>query len=258
MESTPARDAPRSIRISAVEVLVVRGAAPQPPAGDRQRQVRAESFYDSRRPAYRSPAPAWTGGEMTSHYLRIGTDAGAEGFYGPIEAEIAWLIARKIAPELVGEDALAGNVHWDLLERLERHGRHGHYKMALSAIDNALWDLRGTVFEAPVWQLLGGCARERIPAYLSTLGSSLELDEVRAVASSARAEGFAGQKWFFGDGPSARACPSRRASTSMTGRSCFPTSPTACSRSRSAIRNGAAASPSCCASVRSPRSSACR
>jgi L-rhamnonate dehydratase len=202
MEHQPLeRSAARRIRITAVEILVVRGAAPAPPPGGRQRQVRAETVYDSRRPPYREPAPAWEGGAATSHYLRIGTDAGAEGFYGPVDAEIGWLLLQKIAPQLIGEDALAGTVHWDLLERLDRHGRHGHYKMALSAVDNALWDLRGQVYGAPVWQLLGGSARERIPAYLSTLGSSLDLDEVRALAGDAAAEGFAGQKWFFGDGP---------------------------------------------------------
>ncbi|WP_344778600.1 enolase C-terminal domain-like protein [Gryllotalpicola kribbensis] len=200
----------RRIRIASVEVQLVRGAAPAPPQGDTQRQVRAESFYDSRRPPFRTPAAPWNGGEMAAHYLRIGTDAGAEGFYGPIDADVTWLISEKIAPELIGEDALAGNAHWDLLERLERHGRHGHYKMALSAIDNALWDLRGRVFGAPVWQLLGGATRERVPAYLSTLGASLDLDEVRALAAAAKEEGFAGQKWFFGDGPADGAAGLRR------------------------------------------------
>jgi L-alanine-DL-glutamate epimerase-like enolase superfamily enzyme len=52
-----------------------------------------------------------------------------------------------------------------------------------------------------VWQLLGGSARERVPAYLSTLGTSLDPDVVRETAAAAKAEGFAGQKWFLADGP---------------------------------------------------------
>jgi L-alanine-DL-glutamate epimerase-like enolase superfamily enzyme len=201
MSEPPEDVAARSIRVTAVEVLVVRGAAPVPPAGDKQRQVRAESFYDSRRAPYREPAQPWTGGVMTSYYLRIGTDAGVDGLYGPIDPETTWPILKQLGPQLVGGDALAITVHWDMLERLDRHGRHGHYKMALSAIDNALWDVRGRVYGAPVWQLLGGSARERIPAYLSTLGTSLDLDNVREVAAAAQAEGFWGQKWFLGDGP---------------------------------------------------------
>ncbi|MFC4243179.1 enolase C-terminal domain-like protein [Gryllotalpicola reticulitermitis] len=207
MPSTPVTSEPltetgaRTIRITAIEIVVVRGAAPEPPPGPKQRQVRAESFHERRKAPYSQPAAPWTGGVMTSRYLRIGTDAGAEGLYGPIDPETTWPIVNQLAPLLIGEDALAVTTHWDLLERFDRHGRHGHYKMALSAIDNALWDLRGKVFDAPVWQLLGGSARDRIPVYLSTLGTSLDLDNVREVAAKAKADGFWGQKWFLGDGP---------------------------------------------------------
>jgi L-alanine-DL-glutamate epimerase-like enolase superfamily enzyme len=139
--------------------------------------------------------------ELSSLYLRIDTDQGISGFYGPIDYEAAWPILDRYADFLIGQDALAGTIIWDKLERLDRHARHGHLKIAISAIDNALWDLRGKVYDAPVWQLLGGASRDRIPAYVSTLGTSLEPEAVAATAAELKAAGFDGQKWFFADGP---------------------------------------------------------
>jgi L-rhamnonate dehydratase len=50
--------------------------------------------------------------------------------------------------------------------------------MAISAVDCALWDPRGKYFEVPVYCLLGGPTRDRISAYGSILGHSLEPDLV--------------------------------------------------------------------------------
>jgi L-alanine-DL-glutamate epimerase-like enolase superfamily enzyme len=201
MYEEPSRSPVRAAIITAVEVHVLSGPAPTPPPGDLQRQVNAVSIYDAHRPAYRRTAPAPQAGLMRSRYIRIGTNIGVDGLYGPIDPEVTWAVLEQVRPALIGSDALATTVTWDRLERLDRHARHGHLKMAISAVDNALWDIRGKVYSAPVWQLLGGSARERIPAYLSTLGTSLDLDNVREVAAAAKAEGFAGQKWFLGDGP---------------------------------------------------------
>ncbi|MCU1583843.1 MAG: Mandelate racemase/muconate lactonizing enzyme C-terminal domain protein [Microbacteriaceae bacterium] len=192
----------RNLKISAIEVHAVRGARPPAPAGDTQRQVNALNLYaEHRAPALRPATPSPAGAEATSLYLRIGTDGGAEGFYGPIDPEVPWSLLRQLGGFLIGQDALATTIIWDKLERLDRHARHGHLKMAISAIDNALWDLKGRVLDAPVWQLLGGASRERIPAYASLLGTSLEPDVVARVAAQTADEGFAGQKWFLAYGP---------------------------------------------------------
>ncbi len=190
------------LKITNVEVHQVRGPAPAPHPGDRQRQVRGLSLYAEHRPPLRQSAQTLQDHpEARSLYLRVGTDGGAEGFYGPIDREVTWALLEQIAPFLIGQDALATTILWDKLERLDRHARHGHLKMAISAVDNALWDLRGKVFGAPVWQLLGGASRQRIPAYASMLGTSLDPDVVHEKASWGANEGFAGQKWFLADGP---------------------------------------------------------
>lgn len=197
----------RELRITAVEVIAVRGRRPPRPSGPVQRQSRPLNRYDEHRPPQREPAapsvesasaePDWA----ESLYLRIGTNGDAEGFYGPIDPEAAWPITNKLAGFLIDMDPLAGTIVWDKLQRSDRHARHGYLKMAISAVDNALWDLRGKVFDAPVWQLLGGPARPRIPAYASTLGTSLEPEAVTELARQVAAEGFAGQKWFLANGP---------------------------------------------------------
>lgn len=190
----------RSLTITAVEVEVLKGPHPELPEGDRQKQVRPITLYAEHRPPARQP-PAERPDQLISLYLRIRTDQGLIGCYGPIDHEAAWPIVDLYADFLVGQDALAGTVLWDKLERLNRHARHGYLKLAISAIDNALWDLRGRVYDAPVWQLLGGASRDRIPAYVSTLGTSLEPELVAATSARLKAEGFDGQKWFFADGP---------------------------------------------------------
>ena len=81
---------------------------------------------------------------------------------------------------LTGKDALAGETLWDQLYRLNRHARAGHFMMAISAVDNALWDLRGRYFNTPVYRLLGGPTRTQVEAYGSCLGFSLEPEKVKA------------------------------------------------------------------------------
>ncbi len=187
--------------INAVEIHVVRGPRRPPPQDDQQRGVKPIHLYPEHRPADRRPRPPEQSDRTRWCYLRIGTAAGAEGLYGPIDDEIVETLARQFAPFLIGRDALATTIVWDQLERSNRHARHGYLKLAISAVDNALWDLRGRVFDAPVWQLLGGPARERIPAYASTIGTSLADESIQATAAELAESGFVGQKWFFSHGP---------------------------------------------------------
>jgi L-alanine-DL-glutamate epimerase-like enolase superfamily enzyme len=81
---------------------------------------------------------------------------------------------------------------------------------AISAIDNALWDLRGKVAGVPVHRLLGGPTRDSLPAYASMLGFTTEPDGAARVAARMAGEGYAAQKWFFRHGPSSGAEGLRR------------------------------------------------
>src|SRR6202022_2564671 len=69
-------------------------------------------------------------------------------------------------------------------------GPDGIFTLALSAIDIALWDIRGKALNQPLWKLLGG-ARERVPTYASgSLRRTLSLDAGRTAAGPLKERGF--------------------------------------------------------------------
>lgn len=189
------------LTITAVEVLAVEGIIPAR-AEVMQPQVRALDRYGEHRIPANGPGRAeGTSRKGRALYLRITCGQGPEGVYGPVDEEAANVVLRDFRRFLIGEDALAVTITWDKLQRLHRHARHGHMKMAISAIDNTLWDLRGRAFGAPVWQLLGGSRHGGIPAYASTLGRSHEEGRLRKSALELRDAGYRAQKWFFRFGP---------------------------------------------------------
>jgi L-alanine-DL-glutamate epimerase-like enolase superfamily enzyme len=193
----------KPLKISAVEVLELRGHHQTQRGVDQQYQVNPLYIYDDQRPApYRDSAnPTDVNSPITAMYLRIRTADGLDGLYGPIDKEVAIVVDEQLRPFLMGKDALAGEKIWDQLYRSNRHARRGHYLMAISAVDNTLWDLRGRYFKTPVYRLLGGPTRSTVEAYASALGYSLELDKVRTRAAQLKQDGFRYQKWFLAYGP---------------------------------------------------------
>jgi len=141
--------------------------------------------------------------QLAATYVEIDTDEEVSGLYGPIDSRQAGLIAGDLREFVLGEDPLATALLHDRMLRLHRHGRAGLFVNAISAVDNALWDLRGKAAGEPVYRLLGGPTRDRVPAYASMLGYSVDPGRA-AVAAREHAElGFAAQKWFFRYGPGA-------------------------------------------------------
>lgn len=130
-------------------------------------------------------------------YVEITTEDGPSGLYGPINKEQAFVIQSKFRSLLIGRDALAGQAIWDKMRRRDRHARSSLFMMAISAVDNALWDIRGKHFGVPVYRLLGGPTRDRVRAYASMLGYSVEPDEAGKIARQYFERGFTAQKWFF-------------------------------------------------------------
>jgi D-galactarolactone cycloisomerase len=84
--------------------------------------------------------------------------------FGP--ARLTAPIVDFYKPLLLGEDALATERHWQTLyNRLRDHGQKGLAIEALSAIDIALWDLKGQHLGVSVQRLIGGPLRDRVEAY---------------------------------------------------------------------------------------------
>lgn len=102
--------------------------------------------------------------------IRIHTDRGiighGESYYVP--HAVAEMIHTWMDQRLLGQDALAIESHWRFLyERCANFGVRGAELRAISAIDLALWDILGQVTKQPIYRLLGGPVRERVPVYNS-------------------------------------------------------------------------------------------
>jgi len=139
----------------------------------------------------------------TDVFLEVRTDEGPTGLFGPVDGEHVIILRREMRDFLVGRDPLAIEKIWDLLLRRNRHARAGYYMMAMSALDCALWDLKGKVLGQPVYRLLGGPTQEPVRAYASMLSFSLEHEELAARAVEYQRLGYVAQKWFFRHGPAA-------------------------------------------------------
>ena len=158
-------------------------------------------------PEFNRPPPAATPTSAPQHiraiYVEILTDSGISGLFGPIETPQVDIIKQMLRPFLVGRDPLATELLLDQMLRLHRHGRSGLFMTAVSAVDCALWDLKGKAWRQPVYRLLGGPTRPSVPAYASMLGFSTEPAAAAELALSYQAQGYTAQKWFFRHGPGA-------------------------------------------------------
>lgn len=134
--------------------------------------------------------------EITSSFIEITTNSGITGL-APATIESSWIIRNQFRPYLVGKDPLEIEKIWDQLFRINVHGRKGLTMMALSHVDCALWDIVGKVRNEPVYRLLGGPVKEKIRAYASCLGLSLDKKLVDERAKMYVEEGYTAMKWFF-------------------------------------------------------------
>jgi L-alanine-DL-glutamate epimerase-like enolase superfamily enzyme len=106
-----------------------------------------------------------------------------------------------LKPLLLGKDPWDIEFLWQLMYRKTMaFGRKGIGMAAISAVDIALWDILGKAANQPVFRLLGGKTKQRIPVYASRL-YSLELKELAAEATRYKDEGFKAMKLRFGWGP---------------------------------------------------------
>jgi L-rhamnonate dehydratase len=189
------------LKIESVELVELHGRYTDEAGINHQQQVNPLDVYDDLRPTPYTDKPSGTKEFQTSAiYLRIRT-SNIEGLYGPIEKSAAIVVDEELKPFLLSKDALAGEALWDEMYRSNRHSRDGFFMMAISAVDNTLWDIRGKYYDVPVYRLLGGPTRSSVEMYASCLGFSLEPEAVRTRALANKADGFRYQKWFMGYGP---------------------------------------------------------
>ncbi|HCC99108.1 MAG TPA: mandelate racemase, partial [Planctomycetaceae bacterium] len=115
----------------------------------------AQGYYDKR----------------TAHLVLVHTDEGLTGIgeiFGAGNFAFAnqAILRHVIAPQLVGRNPLDINVIWhDVYNAVRDHGQKGMPICCLSGVDIALWDILGKATSQPLYQLLGGKARDDFVAY---------------------------------------------------------------------------------------------
>jgi L-rhamnonate dehydratase len=129
-----------------------------------------------------------------------------DGLVGIGNAALSPQVTKQMI-DLYLKPLLIGQNPWDI-EFLWQHmyrktiafGRKGIGMTAISAVDIALWDILGKSAKQPVYRLLGGRTKSRIPVYASRL-YSVELSELAAEAERYKNDGYKAMKLRFGWGP---------------------------------------------------------
>jgi L-lyxonate dehydratase len=111
------------------------------------------------------------------------------------------VIDLHLKPLLLGQDPWDIEFLWQhMYRKTMAFGRKGIGMVAISAVDIALWDILGKSAKQPVYRLLGGRTKQRIPVYASRLYST-PLEQLAAEATQYKAAGYRAMKLRFGWGP---------------------------------------------------------
>jgi len=129
-----------------------------------------------------------------------------DGLVGIGNAALAPQATKKVI-DVYLKELLIGHNPWDseflwqhMYRRTMAFGRKGIGMAAISALDIAIWDILGKSAKQPVYRLIGGRTKQRIPVYASRLYSS-ELPQLAAEAKRYKDEGYKAMKLRFGWGP---------------------------------------------------------
>ncbi len=135
--------------------------------------------------------------------VEISTDAGHVGIGNAALAPrvTKQLVDTYLKPLLIGKDPFDSEFLWQLMYRQTMaFGRKGIGMVAISALDIAIWDILGKACGQPVFRLLGGRTKAKIPVYASRLYSQ-KLEDLAAEAQKYKDEGYQAMKMRFGWGP---------------------------------------------------------
>jgi galactonate dehydratase len=132
-------------------------------------------------------------------FVKVTTDDGLHGIgEGSLENRELSVVqsVKEMEPLLVGQDPFAIE-RLNLLMQRESYWRAGPIlSTAISAVEIALWDLKGKALGVPVYELLGGRVHDRIPIYANSWFSGAKtIAEFAEKASATVAQGFRGLKW---------------------------------------------------------------
>ena len=141
--------------------------------------------------------PVW-GGHRNYLIVMVDTD---EGIYGVGEAgltgrELAVMGAiEHFRPLLVGQDPFRIEHIWQMLFRGGFFPAQRILTSAISAIDIALWDIKGKALGVPIYELLGGRVRDRVACYPHNVGHGMEIEPLVESCLQTKEEGWKFVRW---------------------------------------------------------------
>jgi L-alanine-DL-glutamate epimerase-like enolase superfamily enzyme len=125
-------------------------------------------------------------------FVEVETDTGLKGHGVTQHADAAAVAVQinNVASKIVGMDALANERIWHVLYWTLSGGAQVQYaSWAISAIDTAIWDIKGKALNQPVWKLLGG-ARDKVQGYATIGVPGADIDQLCEAARRLAAMGF--------------------------------------------------------------------
>jgi galactonate dehydratase len=128
-------------------------------------------------------------------FLKMETDDGIVGWGEPIvegKAATVKTAVEELMGMLIGKDPMDIEGHWNSMYRGGFYRGGPILMSAISGIDQALWDIKGKYFNAPIYQLIGGKARDKMKVY-SWINGDHPTDLGNA-AKQAKADGFTALK----------------------------------------------------------------
>ncbi len=141
--------------------------------------------------------PVWNG-SRNDLYVVVDTD---EGIYGMGESGISGReqaimgAIEHFKPLLIGQSPFRTEYLWQLLFRGGFFPAQRIQTAAISAIDIALWDIKGKALNLPVYELLGGLARDKVVCYPHNVGHQMEITPLVESCLKTKEEGWKFVRW---------------------------------------------------------------
>lgn len=101
-------------------------------------------------------------------FLKVETDEGITGWGEPViegRARTVKTAVEELMEYLIGKDPMNIEDHWNMLYRSGFYRGGPILMSAIAGIDQALWDIKGKYYNAPIHDLMGGACRDKIEVY---------------------------------------------------------------------------------------------
>jgi galactonate dehydratase len=128
-------------------------------------------------------------------FLKVETDEGITGWGEPViegRADTVRTAVEEFKGYLLGKNPMNIEDHWQVMYRGGFYRGGPEVMSAISGIDQALWDIKGKYYNAPVYDLLGGACRDRLKIYRWIGGD--RPDDIKNAALQAVEQGYSAVK----------------------------------------------------------------